>query len=178
MFTYSSTEHQYIIGVCCIRTAHSYQQGVEKTWLRRRRYDFYDPIFANLGEQAIQNQELVFIPGASDNADGFGFNEAWYDYRFKPSRIAGEMSSMAGQKSLDVWHYADLFGSWNEDKTSFTYDRPTLSPEFIYETRENIDRTLAVQSEVSNQFLVQIYFDTTVTRPMPLYSVPGLSGHY
>lgn len=178
MFTYSSTEHQYIIGVCCIRTSHSYQQGVEKTWLRRRRYDFYDPIFANLGEQPILNKELVFIPGAADNDEAFGFNEAWYDYRYKPSRIAGQMNSMAGPKSLDVWHYADVFGTWNDRKTEFTYVRPTLSPEFIYETRENVDRTLAVQSELANQFLVQIYFDTTVTRPMPLYSVPGLAGHY
>lgn len=178
MFTYSSTEHGYIIGVACIRTSHTYQQGIEKTWLRRRRYDFYDPIFANLGEQAVQNQELVFIPTGSDNEEAFGFNEAWYDYRFKPSRITGEMSSMAGAKSLDVWHYGDVFGSWNDDKTEFTYARPTLSPEFIYETRENVDRTLAVQSDIANQFLVQITFNTVATRPMPLYSVPGLSGHY
>lgn len=175
--TYSSTEHGYIIAVACIRTEHTYQQGIDKTWLRRRRFDFYDPVFANLGEQPIQNQELVWIPDGLDNEETFGFQEAWYEYRYKQSRICGEMSSMYDE-SLDVWHYGDIFGNWNDDHTQFTYSRPTLSPEFIYETAENVDRTLTVSSAVSDQFFVQIGFDTVAVRPMPLYSVPGLSGHF
>lgn len=177
MVTYSATEHGFIHCLICVRTEHTYQQGIDRHWFRKRRFDFYDPMLANLSEMGIQNQELVYIPGASDNEEIFGYNEAWYEYRYKQSRVTGEMSSMFAQ-SLDVWHYGDIFGEWNADRTTFTYDRPTLSPEFIYETRENIDRTLAVQSSNANQFFVQLGFDTVATRPLPLYSIPGLAGHF
>lgn len=177
MVTYSATEHGHIIAVCCVRTEHTYQQGVDRMWSRKRRFDFYDPMLANLSEQGILNQELVFNPRGAGNEEVFGYNEAWYEYRYKQSRITGEMSSMYAQ-SLDVWHYGDVFGSWNDDRSTFTYSIPTLSPEFIYETRENVDRTLAVDSNTADQFYVQLGFDTVATRPLPLYSIPGLAGHF
>lgn len=164
--TFSSTEHGNIIALACIRTDHTYQQGLSKDWTRRRRFDYYDPVFANLGEQPIKVSELYAFGTAAEQNAVFGYQEAWYEYRNKTSKITGELSSLYAQ-SLDVWHYGDVFMS-----------APTLSPEFIYETRENLDRTLAVDSNTADQFLTDFYFDTTVTRPLPLYSVPGLSGHF
>lgn len=177
MVTYSATEHGFIHCLICVRTEHTYQQGIDRHWFRKRRFDFYDPMLANLSEMGIQNQELVFIPGASDNEEIFGYNEAWYEYRYKQSRVTGEMSSLYNQ-SLHAWHYADIFGAWNPNHTNFNASRPTLSPEFIYETKENVARTLSVDSSNANQFYVQLGFDTVVTRPLPLYSVPGLAGHF
>lgn len=161
-FTYSATEHGNIIAVAAIRTDHTYQQGLAKEWTRRRRFDYYDPVFANLGEQAVLNSE-IFAFGAKQK-EVFGYQEAWYEYRNKTSYVSGEMSSLYAQ-SLDIWHYGDEFS-----------ELPTLSPEFIYETRYNIDRTLAVSSEQADQFLCDFYFETVASRPLPLYSVPGLSG--
>ena len=165
-FTYSATEHGILMGLMCVRTDQKYAQGVEKAWTRKRRYDFYWPVFANLGEQAILNKEIYFKPASDANDEVFGYQEAWYDYRFKPNRVSGAFDPKYAQ-SLDVWHFGNDFDSL-----------PTLSPEFIYETRDNIDRTLADPSSVEDQFLIDMYFDATYVRPMPMYSIPGLIDHH
>ena len=172
MFTYSATEHGFIIGVCCVRTNHTYQQGIEKMWSRKRRFDFYWPALANIGEQAIINREIYFS-GTTVDSKPFGYQEAWAEYRYKPSRVSGYMrshidvdGSVSSTGSLDVWHYAD-----NYDQT------PTLSAGWIAETPDNIDRTLAVSSDVSHQFIADFAFKCRCARPMPVYSVPGLLDH-
>ncbi len=165
LFTYSATEPGFIMGLCCVRTDHSYSQGIAKKWSRRRRFDFYWPVFANLGEQPIYNRELNIGYEQSDN-EVFGYNEAWAEYRYEPNTVAGALRPDYGQ-TLAAWTYADCFT-----------DSPTLSPEFIYETRDNVDRTLAVKSIYEDQFIVDFYFNLTVTRPMPLYSIPGMTDHY
>lgn len=173
MFTYSATEHGFIIGVCCVRTNHTYQQGLEKMWSRKRRFDFYWPALANIGEQAILNRELYVSGNGIADAKPFGYQEAWAEYRYKPSRVSGYMrseifvdGSSSSTGSLDVWHYAD-----NYDST------PTLSAGWIAETPDNIDRTLAVSSDVSHQFIADFAFRCRCARPMPVYSVPGLLDH-
>lgn len=173
MFTYSATEHGFIIGVCCVRTNHTYQQGLEKMWSRKRRFDFYWPALANIGEQAIINREIFMSGNSTTDAKPFGYQEAWAEYRYKPSRVSGYMrsnidvdGSVSSTGSLDVWHYAD-----NYDQT------PTLSAGWIAETPDNIDRTLAVSSDVSHQFIADFAFKCRCARPMPVYSVPGLLDH-
>ena len=173
MFTYSSTEHGYIIGLCCVRTNHTYQQGIEKMWSRKRRFDFYWPALANIGEQAIINREIYFAGNPTLDAKPFGYQEAWAEYRYKPSRVSGYMrstidvdGSVSSTGSLDVWHYADNYS-----------ETPTLSSGWIAETPDNIDRTLAVSSDVSHQFIADFAFRCRCARPMPVYSVPGLLDH-
>lgn len=174
-FTKSFTEHGWIIGVACIRTKHTYQQGIERMFSRRDRYDFYFPELANISEQPIKNKEIFnpFYDSVSDIAEAdalanenFGFQEAWAEYRYKPSRVAGEFRSTYPQ-SLDVWHYGDYYES-----------QPYLSDEWIRETRVNIDRTLAVSSDVADQFIGDFYFKCTCVRPMPVASIPGLADHH
>ena len=65
-FTYSATEHCYILGLACVRTDHSYQQGIERMWSRKRRFDFYYPALANIGETAILNKE-IFAQGSAED---------------------------------------------------------------------------------------------------------------
>lgn len=161
MMTYSATEHGYILGLAVIRVDHSYQQGLRRMWSRKRRFDFYHPLLANLGEMEVLNKEIYCQGNETDN-DVFGYQEAWADYRYHPNMVTGEMRSNYAQ-SLDAWHYADYYK-----------ELPVLSSEWIQEGKENIDRTIAVQSEISHQFIANFYFDQTWTRPMPIYSVPGL----
>lgn len=166
-FTKSFTEHGYIIGVCVVRYHHSYQQGVEKHWFRKTKFDYYNPTFANLGEQAVFNKEIYF--NVSDNTEYpsvFGYQEAWADYRYKPNRVAGEMRSIA-QTPLDFWHLADNYSS-----------QPYLSDSWIREDKTMLDRCLAVTSEVSNQIIFDFYITSKAARPMPLYSIPGLIDHH
>ena len=161
MISYSATEHGYILGLAVIRVDHSYQQGLRRMWSRKRRFDFYHPMLANLGEMEVLNKE-IYCQGNETDEDVFGYQEAWADYRYHPNMVTGEMRSNYAQ-SLDAWHYADYYE-----------ELPVLSSEWIQEGKENIDRTIAVQSEISHQFIANFYFDQTWTRPMPIYSVPGL----
>ena len=165
LFTYSATEPGYIIGLCAIRYDHSYQQGIERMWTRRRRFDFYYPALANIGETPVYRREIYLSVQASDNKTVFGYQEAWADYRYKPDRISGEFRSTY-DKSLDVWHLGDEYSS-----------APTLSAGWIAETPNNIDRTLTVPSTTASQFLCDFAFKDIAVRPMPIYSVPGLIDH-
>lgn len=158
-FTKSFEEHGFVIGVCCVRHNHSYQQGLERFWSRTDRLDYYVPQFANLGEQPVKKKEIVLTGEASDE-ETFGYQEAWADYRMKPNRVSGLMRSNA-VGSLDFWHYADNYANV-----------PTLSQEWMAEGKEEIARTLIVQDEP--QFFGAIRVANKTTRRMPLYSVPGL----
>jgi hypothetical protein len=164
-FTRSFTEHGFVIGLMCARYPHTYQQGVERFWSRKTRFDYYFPVFANIGEMAVLNKEL-YATGTDSDYKAFGYQEAWADYRYKPSRVSGEMRS-AATKSLDVWHFADYYNKL-----------PTLSPDWIKEDKKNVDRVLAVSSKVSNQLWADIVINNRTSRPMPLYSVPGLIDHH
>lgn len=164
MFTHSFTEHGWIIGLAVVRTVHSYQQGINRMWSRKSRFDFYWPALANIGEQAVLNKE-IYAQGTSEDEEAFGYQEAWADYRYKPSIVTGAMRSNYDQ-SLDVWHYADYYENL-----------PTLSADWIAETRANVNRTIAVQDQLEDQFIADFYFKCAVARPMPVYSVPGLLDH-
>lgn len=160
----SFTEHGYIIGLACVRTEHVYQQGLERMWSRKRRFDFYWPALANIGEQAVLNKEIYAQGNTKDN-EVFGYQEAWAEYRYKPSRVSGALRSTY-ENSLDVWHYADKYDSL-----------PMLNDTWMRENKNNIDRTLAVQSSVEDQFVADFYFEVESTRPLPMYSIPGMLDH-
>lgn len=163
MFTKSFEEHGYVIGVCCIRHDHTYQQGLERMWSRKTNLDFYYPVFANLGEQAILKKEL-YLTGTNTDEQAFGYQEAWAEYRMKPSRISGKFRSNANG-TLDSWHYGDNYK-----------EVPKLSQAWMKEGDAEIQRTLAVDNEP--QFIIDTIIDNTSVRPMPMYSIPGLVDHH
>lgn len=163
-FTYSSTEHGIILGLCCVRPKHTYQQGIEKKWSRKQRFDFYFPVFANISEQPVFTRELDaenLSNGSSD--DVFGYQEAWADYRYNNNRVTGGFRKNSSD-SLYPWLYADFYGA-----------TPVLSNDFINEDPSLIENTLAYQGNPYVQFLADFYFNSIWTRPMPVYSIPGLS---
>lgn len=164
-FTKSFTEHGLIIGVMVARYDHTYQQGLNRLWSRKDKFDFYWPVFANIGEQPVKNKE-IYAQGNVKDDEVFGYQEAWADYRYKPNMVTGEMRSAYAQ-SLDVWHLADDYNAL-----------PTLSDAWIREDKSTVDRVLAVQSSVSNQLFADIYVKNLCTRPMPMYSIPGLIDHH
>lgn len=163
MFTKSFEEHGFVIGVCCIRHDHTYQQGLERMWSRKTNLDFYYPVFANLGEQAILKKEL-YLTGTATDEQAFGYQEAWAEYRMKPNRISGKFRSNA-QGTLDSWHYGDNYT-----------ETPSLSQAWMKEGDSEIQRTLAVNNEP--QFIMDTIIDNTSVRPMPMYSIPGLVDHH
>lgn len=161
-FTKSFVEHGIIIGLVNVRADLSYQQGINRMWSREDRLDYYWPVLAHLGEQAVLNKE-IYADGTDADEEAFGYQERWAEYRYKPSLITGKFRSSDPQ-SLDIWHLAQDFET-----------RPHLNAEFI-EDNPPVDRVIAVPSEP--QFLFDSFVELECTRPMPVYSVPGLVDHF
>ncbi len=169
-FRKAFTEHGYVIGIVNVRCDLNYQQGLDRLWSRRGRYDFYWPVLAHLGEQSVLNKE-IYAQGSSVKDDNgnvvddqpFGYQERYAEYRYKPSVITGKMRSTA-TGSLDVWHLAQKFDKLPQLDAQFIEDNPPL------------ERILAVTDEP--QFVLDCYFKLLCTRPMPTFSVPGLVDHF
>ncbi len=161
-FMKSFTEHGIIIGIVCAFADLTYQQGMERMWQRRTRFDFFWPALAHLGEQAVLQKEIFATAVAADD-DVFGYQERYAEYRYKPSLISGIFRSSHAQ-TLDIWHLSqDLAAT------------PVLNSAFIQENPP-VDRVIAVPAEP--HFLFDSFTSLKCTRPMPLYSVPGLIDHF
>ena len=165
-FTQSFTEHGYVIGLVSVRADLTYQQGLRRHWSRSTRYDFYFPVFANLGEQAILNKEIYATGDPANDDTVFGYQERWAEYRYSPSEITGLFRCTAAG-TLDPWHLAQRFTAL-----------PVLGDTFIQENPP-VSRVLAVGAGANGaQFIFDAVFSNQAARPMPLYSVPGLIDHF
>lgn len=161
-FSKSFVEHGYIFGFVNVRADLTYQQGLNRMWSRQGRFDFYWPVLAHLGEQAVLNKE-IYAQGTADDDKVFGYQERYAEYRYYPGQITGKFRSTDPQP-LDSWHLAQKFSSL-----------PTLSSQFIQDDPP-VERVIAVQNEP--QFLFDSYIRLKCARPMPVYSVPGLVDHF
>lgn len=161
-FSKSFVEHGYVFGFVNVRADLAYQQGLNRMWSRQGRFDFYWPVLAHLGEQAVLNKE-IYAQGTADDDKVFGYQERYAEYRYYPSQITGKFRSTDPQP-LDCWHLAQKFSSL-----------PTLSAQFIQDNPP-VERVIAVTDEP--QFLFDSYIRLKCARPMPVYSVPGLVDHF
>lgn len=175
-FTFSCSEPGLIMCLGVVRYDHTYGQGMHRMWSKSSRYDFYWPELANIGNVPVYTREIDARYGnyqwtddqgtVHDGNRVFGYQEAWYDYRYIPDRVCGEMRPGVSN-TLASWHLADYYA-----------EEPRLSPEWIQEDKANVDRVLAVTSQLANQYWADFYFRVDATRPMPVYSVPGLADHF
>ena len=165
-FTKSFTEHGVIIGLVNVRGDITYSQGQERYWSKSTRYDFYYPVLAQIGEQAVLNKEIYAQgDGATNDENVFGYQERYAEYRYKPSRITGLFSPYA-TATLAAWHLSEEFTSL-----------PTLGDTFIQSnTGTPLDRAIAISTEP--HIIFDAYFDMKCARPMPLYGVPGNLDHF
>jgi len=161
-FNKSFTEHCVLIGLVCVRADLSYQQGLNRMFSRSTRWDYYWPALAHIGEQAVLSKE-IYLDNTAGDADVFGYQERFAEYRYKPSQITGQFRSNFAQ-TLDTWHLAQDFSA-----------RPVLNAAFIAENPP-VDRVIAVPT--SPHLIFDSYMELKCARPMPLYGVPGLIDHF
>lgn len=159
---HSFTEHGYLYALTSCRADLTYQNGLDRIWSRKTRYDFYWPALSHLGEQQILNKE-IFLGLDADDDKTWGYQERYAEYRYQPSRITGLFRSNNPQ-SLDVWHLAQDFD-----------ELPPLNGFFVVEDAP-IDRVVAVPSEPD--LLVDVWHEVKATRAMPVYAVPGMVDHF
>jgi len=162
-FTSSFTEHCIIIGMVCCRADLTYQQGLNRMFSRRTRFDYYWPALSHIGEQAVLQKE-IFTDGteAHDNTV-FGYQERYAEYRYKPSTVTGLLRTNA-TGTLDSWHLSQNFPT-----------APTLGDAFIIEDPP-VDRVIAVNTQP--HFIFDSYISLKCARPMPVYGIPGLIDHF
>ena len=154
---YRATEHGLIMGIMSIMPRTMYQQGMDRQWLRRSRYDFYFPEFANLSEQAILNCELYATTVEATNKAIFGYQGRYDEMRTKRNMVCGQMRS-----TFDYWHLGRIFST-----------APALNSTFLLCVPDK--RIFAAPSEPG--FIVQFANLIKAWRPMPIQSDPGLIDH-
>mgnify|MGYP000341489219 CR=1 FL=1 len=163
-FTKSFTEHGMIIGFVNVRSDITYSQGIERYWSKATRYDFYYPVLAQIGEQAVLNKE-IWTDGSANDDLVFGYQERYAEYRYKPSRLTSLMRPDA-VGTLAAWHLSEDFASL-----------PTLGDTFIQSnTRVPLDR--AIQIATQPHIIFDAYFNMQCARPMPLFGIPGNLDHF
>ena len=161
----SFTEHCVVIGLVSVRSDLTYQQGLNRMFSRRTRWDYYWPALSHIGGQAVLNKEIYAQGTANPTADAavFGYQERYGEYRYFPGQITG-LFRTAAAGSLDSWHLAQNFGSL-----------PGLNGTFIV---ENAPMTRILTTDTVPHFILDSHFDYRCARPMPVYGTPGLIDHF
>lgn len=159
---FSSREHGHLMILATVESDVVYQQGLDKKFSKRDRFDYYFPEFANLGEQPVMEKEIFL---SSDNVNSnkvFGYTPRYRELREGYDKISGLMRSdvTPGNQSLDVWHLGQKFSN-----------APKLNEEFI-ESHTPLDRVLAVPTE--DNILLNVYFDIKATRSVPIQPNPSI----
>lgn len=157
--SYYATEYGLILGLLSIMPSQSYMQGVNRQWLRKTRYDFYNPVFANLSEQKILKGELYYT-GTTSDEEGFGFQGMYDELRYKPNLVCGALRS-----DLFDWTMARKFDS-----------SPELNEAFIEQSPEDMKHIFIEQSRP--KILVQHLNQIRAVQPMPYHAQPGLIDHF
>lgn len=169
LFTKSFTEHGQLMILAALRYRHSYCQGISPSLRRRSKFDFYWPEFANLGEQPVYKSQLYFnatsVPG-SDNDSVFGFQEYAAEYREFNNEVHGHMRPDV-KESIAMYNFCDSYAS-----------APVLNSDFMRETPNNLDRSLAVVSSKASQCIADFYFKGSIAREMPAFSIPSKLGGF
>lgn len=157
--SYYCKEHGYIMGLMVIRPRPEYQNITRRHWLHglTGKFDYFWPILANIGDQAILNRELY--PGSSDTVanDAFGYTPRYQEYRFAPSETHGEM-----QTTLKYFHMNRIFNS-----------QPVLNQQFM-NCNPRTDMFAVTDGEVSHHYWCEILIGCQAKRPIPKFGTPML----
>lgn len=156
--SYRCEEHGYIHTILSVRPKTAYYQGVPKHFRKFEREEFYWPDFAFLGEQEVLKGELGWRNASSDD-DVFGYIPRYSEYRYNPSRVAGQMAT-----TLDFWHMGR--------KLDLTV-APALNKDFISCGINVTDRIFAVDDPTNDVIVAHIFHNINAVRPMPKYGTPG-----
>lgn len=155
---YFCEEHGYIIGVMSVMPKTAYMQGVPKHFLKYEDpFQYFWPAFANIGEQEVKNIELYATAGAVDQFETFGYVPRYAEYKYAPSRVAGDFRT-----TLEHWHLARKFAT-----------QPALNKAFIECTPEANERIFAVVDPTEQKMYCHVLNKIKAVRPMPKFGNPS-----
>ena len=155
---YYVEEPGVIIGLTCVYPRPSYQQGINRVWLRKSRLEQFYPEFVNLSEQGIKLVELYATNDADTNNKIFGYTGIYDEMRIRQPQVCGDL-----RDTLDYWVMTRKFDT-----------EPALNSEFI--TCQPSKNIFAVQNEPG--VILNVYNDIIAIRSIPFISEPGLIDHH
>jgi len=161
--SYTAEEHGFIIGLMSVVPDTAYQDGLHKSFTRFDRLDYAWPSFAHLGEQPILNKEVLChdLNPSEDPEQVWGYVPRYSEYRYMPSRVAGEF-----RKTLSFWTLGRIFN----DLVALN-DVPPLNSEFI-ECNPST-RIFALTGPEEDHIVAQVINKISVRRKLPRYGVPS-----
>lgn len=151
---YRVEEHGYIIGILNVLPTTTYQQGIPRTYLKFDRTQYFWPSFANIGEQAVELQEIYAYSGSINST--FGYVPRYAEYKYLPSRVAGEF-----RDTLSYWHMGRIFASAPSLNSTFVEADPTT-------------RIYAVEDPGTQQLYCHVFHKIDAIRPMPKFGTPTI----
>lgn len=143
-------EHGYVISLLSVLPKTIYAQGLEKTWNRRTKEDFFQSELQFIGQDEVQNKEVYAAHATPDGT--FGYIDRYDEYRRSPSTIAGEFRT-----TLDSWHMARIFSGTPALNSTFVSANPT-------------DRIYA--STTTNELQVMVKHKIRARRPVAKTGTP------
>lgn len=97
-------EHGIVLFLAALRPKALYTNSIPREFLRKSRFDFWQPELQHLGQQEITNKELN---ASNENPDAvFGYSDRYNEYRFKQSQVCGEFRGL-----LQDWHLGRVLPS-------------------------------------------------------------------
>lgn len=158
--SYYAEEHGYIIGIMSITPLPAYQQGIARHWLKTNDpFDYFWPEFAHIGEQEVFNSEIYAYQVGDDARATFGYVPRNAEYKYEPSRVAGDFRT-----SLDFWHLGRIFSA-----------PPVLNQQFVQIASDaTMNRIFAVTDEDTDHLYCHILNQVKAIRPMPKFGTPRL----
>jgi len=154
-------EHGYILGIMSVLPRTAYQNGIERTFSKFDKFDYFWPEFAHLGEQEILQQEIQYKVDATSGtgADTFGYQSRYAEYKYKQSKVAGDF-----RDNLAFWHMGRIFDP--------SAGAVALNSTFV--KSDPTHRIFAVDDPDIHKLYVQIFNDVKAKRPMPYFATPQL----
>ena len=160
------TEFGYLCIMLDTKHDRVYSQGLKREDFVSDRFDIYAPQFDHVGDFAVENRELMIQSegGPNTNKNIFGYQEAWYNERYRESRVSGYLNP----NSANMIAPYSLAEAWD--------NRPTLSWDFLKEDRTNISRVLKT-GESGPDYVANFHIKLTMVKPMSAHSLPGFIDH-
>lgn len=167
LLTKSFNQHAVIMILATIRHDQTYGQGLPAQYFKSRKYDYYWNDFAGISFQPVLNGE-IFVQGTDEDKEAFAFLPPWSEYKSEVNQITGMFnpyysSNGTAEDWLKEWTYANNFENL-----------PAMGQDFLEQTPENVDRTVVVQSEAGDQFLMDCEFVITKWSEVPDFRIVGL----
>lgn len=166
---YASKDHGFIMAIATVRSPLYYSNNLSRMFSRENKFDYYDPLFANISDQPVYNEE-IYLKISSDtkyNENVFGYNESWAHYRYNINKVSGFLNPDSNNSLFNLYLFGEKYA-----------DTPKLGIEWMKYSSDIINNSLFKvegNNEFYHQFIANFNFNIIADRLIPLYGVPGVN---